>query len=500
MDSVQGLILGFSTALQPINIFYCFLGALIGTFVGVLPGLGPTAAMALLLPTTYYLNPVSAMIMLAGILYGAMYGSSTTAILLNIPGEAASVTTCLDGYQMARQGRAGVALGVSAVGSFIAGTFAVMALAFLAPPLAKSALKFGPPEYFCLMLMALTIITYMARVSMIKGLMMAALGLILSTVGMDPVNATPRFAYGISSLYDGLGLPAVLMGLFGISEVLENIGQYVKGEIYEGKIKNFLGTGEDWKRSASPIARGTLIGFFMGIFPGVGSIVPTIISYAVEKKMSKHPEKFGTGMIEGVAGPEAANNAAAGGTFIPLMSLGIPGTASSAMLLAALMILGLRPGPLLIKESPDVFWGVVSSMYLGNVMLLVLNLPLIPIWIKVLKIPYDYLFSMILLFCLIGAYSVSNNTADVIVMVTFGIIGYLIRGFKYELAPFILAYVLGPIMEPAFRRSLIISKGSFGIFVSRPISAAFLCIAIAAVVIPLFTKKGGGVGLPPEEL
>ena len=500
MDSIQGLILGFSNVLQPINIFYCFLGALIGTFVGVLPGLGPPGAMALLLPITYHLNPISSMIMLAGILYGAMYGSSTTAILLNIPGEAASVTTCLDGYQMARNGRAGVALGVSAVASFIAGTFAVMALAFLAPPLAKSALKFGPPEYFCLMLMALSIVTYMARVSVIKGLMMAAFGLILSTIGMDPVNATPRFAYGIRSLYEGLGLAAVLMGLFGISEVLENIGQYVKVEIYRVKVKNLLGTREEWKRSASPIARGTLIGFFMGIFPGVGSIIPTIVSYAVEKKVSKHPEGFGTGMIEGVAGPEAANNAAAGGTFIPLMSLGIPGTASSAMLLAALMILGLRPGPLLIKESPDVFWGVVSSMYLGNVMLLILNLPLIPIWVKVLKIPYDYLFTMILLLCVIGAYSVSNSIADLIVMVTFGIVGYLIRGFKYELAPFILAYVLGPIMEPAFRRSLILSKGSFEIFVNRPISAAFLCIAVAVLVIPLLTRKRPGMGLPAEEL
>jgi putative tricarboxylic transport membrane protein len=290
------------------------------------------------------------------------------------------------------------------------------------------------------------------------------------------------------------------MGLFGISEILENIGQYVKSEIYEGKIKNYLGTIEDWKRSASPIVRGTLIGFFMGIFPGVGSIVPTMISYAVEKKISKHPEKFGTGMIEGVAGPEAANNAASGGTFIPLMSLGIPGTASSAMLLAALMIYGLRPGPLLIRESPDVFWGIVSSMYLGNTMLLILNLPLIPIWVKVLKIPYAYLYTMILLFCLIGAYSVSNNTTDVIVMVTFGIMGYIIKGFKYELAPFILAYVLGPLMEPAFRLSLILSKGSFGIFINRPISAVFLSVALAAVVIPLFTRKGSAIGLPPEEL
>lgn len=499
MEAIDGLLVGFANALQPINLLYCFIGVFIGTSVGVLPGLGPSATIALLLPTTYHLSPVSSMIMLAGICYGSMYGSSTTSILLNIPGEPASVLTCLDGYQMARKGRAGAALGISAVGSFAAGTFSILGLMILAPPLAKLALKFGPPEYFSLMIMALTIVTYLARVSMIKGLMMASFGIILSTVGMDPINATPRFTYGIFALYDGLTLPVVMMGLFGISEVLQNIGALVMQEVYAGKIKGIIGTREDWKKSAAPIARGTVIGFFMGIFPGVGSIIPTLISYAVEKRISKHPERFGTGEIEGVAAPEACNNAAVGGTFIPLMSLGVPSNPMTAMLLAALMIFGLHPGPLLIRESPELFWAVVSSMYVGNVMLLVLNLPLIPLWVRVLKIPYSYLFVMILLFCLIGAYSINNSIADVIVMILAGILGYFLREFKYELAPFILAYVLGPIIEPAFRRSLLMSKGSFVIFFSRPISAFFMIIALIALILPFITKKRIGAGLQQDD-
>lgn len=499
MEAINGLLAGFTNALQPLNLLYCFLGVFIGTSVGVLPGLGPSATIALLLPTTYHLSPVSSMIMLAGICYGSMYGSSTTSILLNIPGEPASVLTCLDGYQMARKGRAGAALGISAVGSFVAGTFSILGLMILAPPLANLALKFGPPEYFSLMIMALTIVTYLARISMIKGLMMASLGLIVSTVGMDPINATPRFTYGIFALYDGLTLPVVMMGLFGISEVLQNIGALIMQEVYAGKIKGLLGTREDWKKSAAPIARGTVIGFFMGIFPGVGSIIPTLISYAVEKRISKHPERFGTGEIEGVAAPEACNNAAVGGTFIPLMSLGVPSNPMTAMLLAALMIFGLHPGPLLIRESPELFWAVVSSMYVGNVMLLVLNLPLIPLWVRVLKIPYSYLFVMILLFCLIGAYSINNSIADVIVMILAGILGYFLREFKYELAPFILAYVLGPIIEPAFRRSLLMSKGSFVIFFSRPISAFFMIIALIALILPFITKKRIGAGLQQDD-
>ena len=489
MDALHGLLAGLSVALQPVNLLYCFIGCVIGTAVGVLPGLGPSATIALLLPTTYQLNPVSGMIMLAGICYGSMYGGSTTSILLNIPGEPSSAISCLDGYQMARKGQAGIALGVSAIGSFIAGTFSLIGLAFMAPALARTALRFGPPEYFTLMLMSLTIVTYLAKGSMIKALVMAAIGLFISMIGMDSITGTMRFTYGIRSLYDGLGIPAVLMGIFGVSEVFENVGRIIKGEIYAGKIKGFLGTRQDWKRSAAPIARGTLLGFFMGIFPGVGSIVPTFLSYIIEKKLSKHPERFGTGEIEGVAAPEACNNAAVGGTFIPLMSLGVPSSGMTAMLLAALMIFGLQPGPLLIKESPDFFWGVVASMYMGNVMLMILNLPLIPLYIRILKIPYTYLYSFILLFCLIGAYSLSNSTADIVIMILAGFFGYLLKELKFEAPPLILAFVLGPIMESSLRRSLIMSQGSFGIFFDRPIAVFFLVIAMIALILPLMTKK-----------
>lgn len=489
MDAFQGLLGGLYITIQPINLVYCFIGVFIGTLVGVLPGLGPSATIALLLPTTYHLNPISAMIMLAGICYGSMYGGSTTSILLNIPGEPSSVITCLDGYQMALKGQAGIALGVSAVGSFIAGTFSIMGLVFMAPALAGIALKFGPPEYFSLMLMALTIVTYLARGSIVKALIIAAMGIFLGTVGMDPMTGKVRFAFGIRPLYDGFGIPAVLMGLFGVSEVFENVGKIIKSEIYGGEIKGFLGTREDWKRSSGPIARGTLLGFFMGIFPGVGSIVPTILSYVIEKRISKHPERFGTGEIEGVAGPEACNNAAVGGTFIPLLSLGVPSSGMTAMLLAALLIFGLQPGPLLIKESPNLFWSVVASMYIGNVVLLVLNLPLIPIFIRILKIPYSYLYSLILLFCLIGAYSLNNSIADVVVMIFFGFFGYLVKEYGFETPPLILAYVLGPMIETALRRSLIMSKGSFSIFFNRPISAFFISVAIIALILPLFRRK-----------
>ncbi|OGP20045.1 MAG: transporter [Deltaproteobacteria bacterium GWA2_57_13] len=499
MESLDYLLQGFTVALQPLNLFYCLLGVTMGTLVGVLPGLGPSATIALLLPTTYHMDPVPSLIMLAGISYGSMYGGSTTSILLNIPGEPSSLLTCLDGYQMARQGRAGLALGVSAVGSFIAGTFSVLGLAFIAPTLARMALGLGPPEYFSLMVMGLTIVSYLARVSMVKAWMMTALGLIISTVGMDPITGQARFVFGIRSLYDGLTLPAIMMGLFGVSEVLENIGKYIKPEIYKGKITNFFGNREDWRQSTKPIARGTLLGFFMGVFPGIGSVVPTLISYVIEKRLSKHPEKFGKGAIEGLAAVEACNNAAVGGTYVPLLSLGIPSSGMTALLLAALMIYGLNPGPLLIRESPRLFWAVVASMYVGNVMLLVLNLPLIPLWVKVLKIPYSYLSAMILLFCLIGAYSLNNNPSDVIVMILFGTLGYILREFRFELPPLVLAFVLGPMLEPAFRTSLIISKGSLGIFVTRPISALFLLVAFIVLVSPLATKKRLGAGLQQED-
>ncbi|MBI2210569.1 MAG: tripartite tricarboxylate transporter permease, partial [Deltaproteobacteria bacterium] len=421
MESLTSLAYGFNIALQPQNLLYCFIGVTMGTLVGVLPGIGPTATVALLLPATFKLDPISAIIMLSGICYGAMYGGSTTSILLNIPGEASSVVTCLDGYQMARQGRAGPALGISAFGSFIAGTFSILGLVVLAPTLAEFALKFGPPEYFSLMVMGLTVVAYLARKSMVKALMMTVLGVILGCIGLDPITATPRFTFGILELTDGIGLAPVVMGLFGIAEVLENLGVLARVEVFAGKIKGLFPNREDWRRSIGPIARGSLLGFSLGLLPGVGAIIPQFLSYGLEKRLSAHPERFGKGEIEGVASPEACNNAAVGGTFIPLLSLGIPSNAMTAILLGALMIYGLTPGPLLIKNSPDLFWGVIASMYIGNILLLILNLPLIPVWVSVLKIPYAYLSSFIILFCLIGAYSLNNSTADIFVAVIFSL-------------------------------------------------------------------------------
>jgi len=499
LESLTSLAYGFNIALQPQNLLYCFIGVTMGTLVGVLPGIGPTATVALLLPATFKLDPISAIIMLSGICYGAMYGGSTTSILLNIPGEASSVVTCLDGYQMARQGRAGPALGISAFGSFIAGTFSIMGLVVLAPTLAEFALKFGPPEYFALMIMGLTVVAYLARKSMVKALMMTLLGIILGCIGLDPITATPRFTFGILELTDGIGLAPVVMGLFGIAEVLENLGVLAKVEVFAGKIKGLFPDREDWRRSIGPIARGSLLGFFLGLLPGVGAIIPQFLSYGLEKRLSAHPERFGKGEIEGVASPEACNNAAVGGTFIPLLSLGIPSNAMTAILLGALMIYGLTPGPLLIKNSPDLFWGVIASMYIGNILLLILNLPLIPLWVSVLKIPYAYLSSFIILFCLIGAYSLNNSTADIFVAAIFSLIGLLMKKFDFEAAPLVLAFVLGPLLETALRRSLILSDGSFLIFFERPISAAFILFAIFVLAVPLFSKIRLGRGLSEED-
>lgn len=490
---------GFSIALQPQNLLYCFVGVTMGTLVGVLPGIGPTATIALLLPATFKLNPVSALIMLSGICYGAMYGGSTTSILLNIPGEASSVVTCLDGYQMARQGRGGPALGIAAFGSFIAGTFSVLGLVLLAPTLAELGLKFGPPEYFALMIMGMTVVAYLARKSMIKALIVTVVGVILGCVGLDPITATPRFTFGMLELTDGISLAPVVMGLFGIAEVLENLGVLARVEVFAGKIKGLFPNREDWRRSVGPIARGSLLGFFLGLLPGVGAIVPQFLSYALEKRLSGHPERFGKGEIEGVASPEACNNAAVGGTFIPLLSLGIPSNAMTAILLGALMIYGLTPGPLLIKNSPDLFWGVIASMYIGNVLLLILNLPLIPVWVNVLKIPYSYLSSFIILFCLMGAYSLNNSIADIYVAVFFSLAGLLMKKFDFEPAPLILAFVLGPLLETALRRSLILSDGSLLIFLERPISAAFILFALVVLVLPLFSRIRLGRGLSDED-
>ncbi len=492
MDVLGNIWVGFQTAFQPMNLLFCFLGVLMGTLVGVLPGLGPVAAMSLLLPTTFHVSPVSAIILLAGIYYGAMYGGSTTSILVNIPGEVASVVTCLDGYQMARQGRAGPALGISALGSFMAGTLSTVGLMFLAPPLAEVALKFGPPEYFSLMTVGLTILSFLASGPMWKALVMAAFGLFLGCVGIDTVTATFRFSFNIIELSDGIGLVPVAMGLFGISEVMLNVEKSMEQSIFETKIKALLPTLKDWADSLWPIARGTVLGFFLGILPGGGAFIASFTSYALEKKLSRHPEKFGTGMIAGVAGPESANNAATGGAFIPLLSLGIPANAVMALLLGAFILHGITPGPMLIQQHPKIFWGPVASMYLGNVMLLVLNLPLIGLWVKILKVPYPILFPLILLFCLIGAYSLNNSVIDVMIMAVFGLIGYFLKKFQYEAAPLVLAFVLGPMMENSLRQSLFMSEGSLLIFFQRPISTALMGTAIVLLVFPLvpwFKKK-----------
>jgi len=489
---LDSILYGFSICLQPINLFYCFIGVFLGTLVGVLPGVGPVAAISMLLPATFKMSPVAAIIMLAGIYYGTMYGGSTTSILVNIPGEAASVITCLDGYQMALQGRAGPALGISAFGSFIAGTFAVVALTFLAPPLAAVAIQFGPPEYFSLIVLGLTLIIYLAHGSMLKALMMACVGLILSFIGLDNISGFERFTYGIATLEDGVGFVPVAMGIFGVGEVLLNIEESIgKRDVFKAKLSNLLPNLKDWKDSAVPIVRGSILGFFLGILPGGGGVLSSFASYAVEKRFSKHPEKFGQGAIEGVAGPESANNAGAGGQFIPLMTLGIPSNPVMALMLGALMIFGLQPGPLLMTRNPDLFWGVIVSMYIGNIMLLILNLPLIGLWVRVLRVPYPILFPLILLFCLIGSYSINNNKFDVLIMVIFGVIGYLMKKVRFEGAPLLLGMILGLMMEDALRQSLIMSGGSFLIFLNRPISAGFLVAAIILLTLPAIQWVAG---------
>jgi putative tricarboxylic transport membrane protein len=502
MDLADNLITGFSVALQPHNIFFCFIGVLIGTLIGVLPGIGPVGAMSILLPITFGISPVTAIIMLSGIYYGAQYGGSTTSILVGIPGEAASVVTMLDGHQMALQGRAGPALGIAAFGSFIAGTIGIIGLMLLAPPLASIALKFGPPEYFALMIMGLVILTYLAQKSMAKSLMMAGVGVLAGVVGLDTMTGLPRFTFGVSDLLDGIGIAPLAMGLFGVSEILLNVERTIKQGVVVSQVKNLLPSRQDWKESFAPIMRGSFSGFLLGILPGGGAVLASFISYGTEKRLSKTPEKFGHGAIAGVAGPEAANNAAAQAAFIPLLTLGIPANAVMGILLGALMIHGITPGPLMIQKNPELFWGTVTSMYLGNAMLLVLNLPLIGLWVRLLRVRYAVLFPLILFIALIGAYVINGSEMDLYLMLFFGVVGYLMRKFDYEPAPLILAYVLSPILEDSLRQSLIISSGSMGIFVSRPIAAGFLFISLLlliSAVLPAIRKKRSALVASADE-
>ena len=492
MGFFDSIVYWFQITFQPINVLFCGIGVLVGTLVGVLPGIGPAGAMALLLPATFKVSPTATLILLAGIYYGVQYGGSTTSILVNIPGEASSVITCLDGYQMARQGRAGPALGIAAWGSFIAGTIANVGLMLVAVPLARAALSFGPPEYFALMCMGLIIVTYLAQGSVLKAIMMALVGIILGSIGLDVITGLPRFTFGINELTDGVGIIPLVMGLFGISEILVNLEESLEREIFKTRIKNLWPSLKDWAQAKWAILRGSIIGFLLGILPGGGAVISTFVAYAVEKKVAKNPDRFGKGAIEGVASPESANNAAAWSSLIPLLSLGIPPNPIMAIFFSALIIHGIQPGPLLIKQNPDLFWGLVASLYLGNALLLILNLPLISMWVKVLEIPYKLLFPLILLFCLIGAYSINNVVFDLYVMIFFGVVGWIMRKFGYEGAPLILAYVLGPMLENALRQSLLISQGSFMIFITRPISGialGFAFLLLLSNVFPYFKKR-----------
>jgi putative tricarboxylic transport membrane protein len=483
MEIFSGLLNGFSVALTPVNLLFCFLGAVLGTAVGVLPGLGPAATIALLLPLTYTISsPVTAIILMAGIFYGSMYGGSTTSILLNLPGEAASVVTCIDGYQMARKGRAGVALGIAAIGSFIAGTVGVIGLTLFAPPIAEFALSFGPPEKFALALVGLLMAVTLSGASVIKGLILTVVGLLLASVGIDPISGKTRFSFGIIELQSGFDFVTLAMGVFGLGEIFYNLESAAQAEIVTTRVGQIWPRMSDWIRSRWAILRGTLIGFFIGIIPGGGAVISSLVSYAVEKRVSKHPEEFGRGAIEGVAGPESANNAASSSSFIPLLTLGIPGNASIAMIFAALLIKGVTPGPFLIAEHPDIFWGVIASMYLGNVMLLILNLPLVGVWVQLLRVPYGILAPVVILFTAIGSYSIQNQAFDIYALIGFGVFGYVLRKLRFEPGPLILAFVLGPMIEASMRQSLLMSGGSFLIFLERPISLALIGLFAVLVI------------------
>jgi len=486
MDLLHNLIFGFGVAFSPVNLLYCLIGVIVGTLIGVLPGIGPLATIAMLLPATFYLSPVSALIMLAGIFYGAQYGGSTTSILVNIPGESSSVVTCLDGYAMARQGRAGPALAIAALGSFFAGCVATVIIALFAPPLAKIALEFRSPDYFSLMVLGLVSAAVLARGSLLKAFAMIILGLLLGLVGTDVNSGASRYTFGISELFDGISFVAIAMGMFGLSEIIFNLEAKGKKEIFTSHIHGLMPTKADVKASWKAVIRGTLLGSALGILPGSGSIIPPFASYTLEKKLAADPSRFGQGAIEGVAGPESANNAGAQTSFIPLLTLGIPSNAVMAMMMGAMMIHGIAPGPEVISKQPDLFWGVVASMWIGNLMLVVLNLPLIGIWVRLLTVPYRFLFPAILIFCCIGAYSLNSSALDVGFIAIFGLLGYVFRKLDCEPAPLILGFILGPMMEENLRRTMVLSRGDPTIFFTRPISCGLLLAAAFLLMLIVF--------------
>jgi TctA family transporter len=491
MDLIANLALGLSTAVSPGNLLYCLIGVFLGTAIGVLPGLGPTATIAMLLPVTFALPPISALIMLAGIYYGSQYGGSTTSILVNLPGEAASVVTTLDGYQMAKQGRAGAALTASAVGSFFAGTVATFLLALFAPPLAEAALKFGPADYFSLMVLGLVASVVLAQGSLLHAIGMVVLGLVFGLIGSDVTSGVQRYTFGIPELADGIGFVTVAMGMFGLSEIIRNLENESERSVIIAKISSLMPTKDEWKRMIAPILRGTVIGSAVGILPGSGSILGSFAAYSIEKKISKNRAQFGKGAIEGVAAPESANNAGAQTSFIPMLTLGIPSNPVMALMVGAMIIQGIQPGPSVIKEQPALFWGIIVSMWIGNLFLIILNLPLIGMWVKMITIPYQHLYPAILVFCGIGVFSLNNSTFDIYLMGLFGVLGYVFSKLGCEPAPMLLAFILGPLMEENLRRAMLISRGDPMVFVRRPISATLLALAVLAmctVLIPAFSK------------
>ena len=494
MDQLfSNLALGFAAAATIDNLMYCFVGVLLGTLIGVLPGIGPLATIAMLLPVTYKMtDPASALIMLAGIYYGAQYGGSTTAILVNLPGEASSVVTALDGYQMARNGRPGPALAIAAIGSFFAGSVATFLLAAFAPPLSEIAFKFGPAEYFSLMVLGLIAAVVLAHGSIIKALAMVVFGLLIGMIGTDVNSGVARFSFEIPELSDGIEFTVIAMGLFGFGEIIANLEQREKREVFVKKVGKLMPSSQEFRQAAGPIARGTVLGSMLGILPGGGSVLASFSSYALEKKISKTPERFGKGAIEGVAGPESANNAGAQTSFIPMLTLGIPTTPVMALMVAAMMIHNIQPGPQVMTSNPTLFWGLITSMWIGNLMLVILNLPLVGLWIRLLSVPYRVLYPAILLFCVIGAYSMNNNVFDVFMTIPFAILGYVFKKLDCEPAPMLLGVVLGKLMEEYLRRTMTISRGDATVFFTRPLSLTLLIMAavlLVLVFLPAIARK-----------
>jgi putative tricarboxylic transport membrane protein len=483
MDLFNNLIFGFSVALSLQNLLYCFIGVLVGTLIGVLPGIGPLATIAMLMPLTFNVPPVAALIMLAGIYYGAQYGGSTTAILVNLPGETSSVVTCIDGYQMARQGRAGPALAIAAYGSFFAGTVGTLLIALFGPPLADFALQFGAPEYFSLMLMGLVAAAVLAQGDMIKSLAMVVMGLLLGIVGNDVNSGVPRFTFEYNELTDGIGFIVIAVGVFAFGEIIANLGEPPERRVFAAKVTNLLPTREDLKQSFGPILRGTALGSFFGVLPGTGPAIASFSSYMVEKRLAKDPSRFGRGAIEGVAGPEAANNADAQCKFIPMLTLGLPASGVMALMLGALTIQGIQPGPVVMTQRPELFWGLIASMWIGNLLLVVLNLPLIGLWVRLLKVPYRLLFPAIMAFSAIGIYSVNNSSFEIYLAAIFGIIGFLWMKLGCSPAPMLLGFVLGPMMEENLRRAMLQSRGDPTVFFTHPLSLAFIIATVLILVV-----------------